>query len=246
MKDFFSAFGEAAERGLPPVMVSGRHIFHRPTIAAIVVDIIGKLRPNANARLLEIGCGVGLMLRPLAPLVAEAVGIDHCSLLRQFSSLEPPANVRLLDGRFPEVRPDGTFDHILVYSVLQYMAGADEARHFVNASLELLAPGGSLLIGDLPNADSNRRFCSSTEGQRVTEAYTLAKFGDQELNQAAYAAWADIRRDVVIPPSFIDDRFLLGLLVDLRHRGYESYLLPQPRALPFSLTREDLLIRHRG
>ena len=246
MKDFFSAFGEAAERGLPPVMVSGRHIFHGPTIAAIVDDIVVKLRPKSNARLLEIGCGVGLMLRLLAPLVAEAVGIDHCSLLREFSALKPPANVRLVVGRFPEIRPDGRFDHILVYSVLQYMAGADEARCFVNASLELLAPGGSLLIGDLPNADSHRRFCSSTEGRRVTEAYTLARFADQELNPAAYAAWADIQRDVVMPPSFIDDRFLSALLVDLRRKGYESYLLPQPHALPFSLTREDVLIRHRG
>jgi SAM-dependent methyltransferase len=246
MKDFFSAFGEAAERNLPPVMVSGRHIFHGPTIAAIVDDIIGKLRPKGNARLLEIGCGVGLMLRPLAPLVAEAVGIDHCSLLREFSALELPANVRLLAGRFPEIRPDGRFHYILIYSVLQYMAGADEARGFVNESLELLAPGGRLLIGDLPNADSHRRFCSSTEGRRVTEDYALAKSGDRKLNPAAYAAWADIQRDLVMPPSFIDDSFLLALLVDLRRRGYESYLLPQPHALPFSLTREDLLIRQRG
>jgi hypothetical protein len=126
------------------------------------------------------------------------------------------------------------------------MAGADEARSFVNESLELLAPGGSLLIGDLPNADSHRRFCSSTEGQRVTEDYKLARLGDQKLNPAAYAAWADIQRDVVMPPCFIDDSFLVALLVDLRRRGYESYLLPQPCALPFSLTREDLLIRHRG
>jgi len=244
-KDFFAAFGQAAEQNLPPVMVSGRHAFHDRAVPSIVEDVIAKLRPQPHGRLLEIGCGLGLILRPLAALVREAVGIDHPSLLHELARLEPPVNLTLVPGRFPEAKPAGNFDYIVVYSVLHYMTGADEARAFVDQCLELLAPGGRLLIGDIPNADAQRRFRVSTEAKQINEEYDEARKADQKTNSKAYAVKAQIEHNVVLPPSFLDDQFALGMLSELRVRGYESYLLPQPPGLPFNMTREDLLIHRR-
>lgn len=245
-KDFFSVFGEAAGRRLPEIIVSGRHSFQASTIAAIVDDIVGKLRLRRDARLLEIGCGTGLLLRPLSLLVAEAAGIDHASFIPNFSFPGLPDNLTFIAGRFPDVRPPGQFHHILAYSVLHYLDGPEHARAFIAACLDLLAPGGRLLLGDLPNADSHRRFSNSSEGRKITEEYVSARSHDREISPEAYAAWAEIERNATTPPAYINDAFLLNEMNSLRERGYEAYLVPQPCALPFSQTREDLLVLRRN
>src|SRR5690348_507789 len=104
MTDAFSAFGEAAHK-LPPIMVSGRLPIFADAIDDTVADIVSKLRPQKSDRLLEIGCGLGLILRPLSTLVQTAVGVDHESLIEEFSSQGLPHNLNLLAGRFPETRP---------------------------------------------------------------------------------------------------------------------------------------------
>ncbi len=75
MNDALSAFGEAAAHRLPPIMVSGRLPVFSTIIDETVEDVSAKLRPEKTDRLLEIGCGLGLLLRPLASMVHEAVGI---------------------------------------------------------------------------------------------------------------------------------------------------------------------------
>lgn len=245
MKDYFAVFAESAEKQLPPVMVSGRHPFHASSIPSIVADIAGKLRPRNDGRLLEIGCGVGLLLRPLSEMVDLCVGIDHGSLIAEFSNQGLKAGLSLMTGRFPEVKPEGTFDHILVYSVLHYMMGADEARTFIDACLEILAPGGTLLIGDLPNADAAERCHNSNEGRLINQEYVAARRLDQDRYRQAYANQESIEQNVVRPPTFINDQFVLDLLTDLRRRGYEAHVLPQPAGLPFNSTREDVLIHRR-
>lgn len=240
MDDAFSAFGEAAAQKLPPIMVSGRLPVFAAVINDIVDDIVAKLRPQETDRLLEIGCGLGLLLRPLSSLVRETVGIDHSALIEEFTSQGPPANVRLLAGRFPDVRPEDSFDCILVYSVMHYLSGEEAAREFIEGCLELLAPGGRLLIADLPNHDVWNRFHSSSEGEGSLKAIEARKQAAREQYPDEFKVYSKFTAT-----RFIDDAFILRVLIDLRGRGYEAYLLPQRPAMPNSMTREDILIRRR-
>ncbi|MHB8461374.1 MAG: class I SAM-dependent methyltransferase [Vulcanimicrobiaceae bacterium] len=241
MNDAFSAFGEAAAHRLPPIMVSGRLPVFSTIIDETVEDVSAKLRPEKTDRLLEIGCGLGLLLRPLASMVHEAVGIDHPSLVEEFSSQQPPDNVLLLPGRFPDVRPSGSFDAILVYSVMHYLPSAEAAGAFIDGCLEVLAPGGRLLLADLPNHDAWQRYHASSEGQGHLEAIEARKQAMREQYPEEYKIYAKFTAT-----RFIDDAFVLSVLTDLRGRGYETYILPQHPAMPNCKTREDILIQRRA
>ena len=40
----------------------------------------------------------------------------------------------------------------------------------------------------------------------------------------------------------VDDSFLLDLMMHIRNKGFEAYVLPQPLDLPFGGSREDILV----
>ena len=43
----------------------------------------------------------------------------------------------------------------------------------------------------------------------------------------------------------LDDSLVMMLMMRYRQMGYETYLVPQNKQLPFSNTREDILVRSR-
>jgi SAM-dependent methyltransferase len=239
--NYFEAYGEAAARIADPTIAAGRYPFQSDDQPNMVKDVIDKLELPSVGRLLEIGFGSGQLLRPLAELVGEAAGVDHIAAVTRLVGQLPP-HVSLVAGRWPDVRPSGKFDRILIYSVLQYLGGRDTARQFIDAAVEVLADGGLLLIGDLPNRDAVRRFSESAFGQQFTSSWR---------RQVAECESSDVRvlheifaRAARTEP-FIDDDFILTLVADYRRAGLDAYTLPQPLGLPFCHTREDLLVRRR-
>jgi hypothetical protein len=102
---------------------------------------------------------------------------------------------------------------------------------FFDACLELLADGGQLLIGDIPNQSMRKRFFSSASGVRF----------HQEFTGGTGAAPAVAHN--TLEPGHIDDAALLGLVLRARSAGYDAFLLPQAPDLPMANRREDLLVR---
>src|SRR5437867_2438806 len=152
--DAFDAYGKIAAECQDPIAISGRLHVSSGTAKLIVDDILSKLHPVNSHRLLEIGCGVGVLLTPLAPHFREAIGVDHPSCIQKYSDFGVPTNVRLVAGNWPQTRPQGCFDRILVYSVLQCLGDAASAYDFINECLNVLNPGGALMLGDIPNEDA--------------------------------------------------------------------------------------------
>ncbi|MDY7089482.1 MAG: amino acid adenylation domain-containing protein, partial [Actinomycetota bacterium] len=111
------------------------------------VDAILALRPR---RVLEIGVGSGLLLSRIAPLVEAYWGTD----------LSEEA-IHTLRGHFPDVTlsarpaddvdglPVGFFDTIVINSVVQYFPGVDYLVDVLTKAIGLLAPGGSVFVGDV-------------------------------------------------------------------------------------------------
>jgi hypothetical protein len=202
----------------------------------ILRDIASKL---ANLRrrgqnVLDIGPGCSGLASSLIDLCRRRghrlALIDSAEMLALLP--ETPA-VSKIAGRFPEDCGDflanhrGRLDAILVYSVLQYVFAEGNVFAFLDRALELLADGGQLLIGDLPNQSMRKRFFGSAAGIRFHRRFT----GTRETPSAEPYV-----------PGRMDDAVVLSLILRARAAGYHAYLVPQAPALPMANRREDILI----
>ena len=120
---------------------------------AAAVQRIRELRPN---RVLEIGCGVGLLLEKLAPECTEYVGTDFSAaavdqLTRWACGRPGLRHVQLLRGSATELEdlPASRYDTIILNSVVQYFPDIEYLLAVIAKALRLLAPGGNIFLGDI-------------------------------------------------------------------------------------------------
>jgi SAM-dependent methyltransferase len=208
--------------------------------AAIFADIRARLPvlDDDGGLLVDIGCGCtelpALLAGHAVARGAEVVLIDSAEMLAAL-----PADVpgRRVAGRFPalpELRAElaGRATAVVSYSVLHYVFEGGDLHGFVDAAVELLAPGGHLLLGDIPNVSKRTRFFSTATGAAYHRAFMGSDSGP-------------VVEPFALRPGTLDDGVLMGLMLRYRQAGFEAYLLPQDRSLPMQNRREDLLIvRH--
>jgi len=205
----------------------------------ILADIRAKLSnlELVGQRVLDVGPGCGGVAQAVFALCREKghalTLIDSAEMLALLPD-EPFAAKRA--GRFPEECAEylaahrGRLDAILVYSVVQYVFRDGNLFAFFDACLDLLAEGGQLLIGDIPNQSMRKRFFSSACGVRFHQEFT----GTAEIPAVTHN---------ILEPGHIDDAVLLGLVLRARSAGYDAFLVPQDAGLPMANRREDLLVR---
>lgn len=232
----FDNFARTAATNLADTEIAGRYAFQAAAERRVLPDVLGKLALQPEDALLEIGCGPGNLLIPLAHFVAEALGIDNGPAIDRMRARAPLAeNLKGLAGNFLDMDLAGLrFDKVLVYSVLHYLSSPAQVIEFVDRALAVCRPGGRILLGDLTNRDRKTRFAGSAAGQQVRTEW--------EAQVAASGGHAfeslPVDKDLVA----IDDALVLEILRHVRTAGHEAYLLSQPPELPFGGSREDILI----
>jgi SAM-dependent methyltransferase len=103
----------------------------------------------ARGRLLDVGCGRGLMLARLAALGHEAWGTEVSPLAGAVQ--DPPAGVQVFLGALADLAlPAAHFDAVTFFHSLEHVP--DLART-LDAAARLLRPGGALVVA-APNLDS--------------------------------------------------------------------------------------------
>jgi hypothetical protein len=206
--------------------------------AAIFRDICRKLTNLARPAQTVFDIGPGCSDLPL--FLAEACErgghtLVLCDSAEMLAHLPDDSFVLKSPGCFPRESAGliaefaGRVDAILVYSVLHYVFVDLPLFDFLDAGLCLLAPGGQLLIGDVPNVSKRKRFFTSAAGIRCHQAFT----GTDELPAVAFNA---------LERSKIDDAVLMSILARSRAAGFDAYILPQSADLPMANRREDILI----
>jgi 2-polyprenyl-3-methyl-5-hydroxy-6-metoxy-1,4-benzoquinol methylase len=176
-------------------------------------------------------------LIPLSFRVNHATGMDHSDIIDTCRARFADERVTWLPGQFPEVKPRGLFDRILVYSVIHYLNDLNHVKHFIMEAVSLLRPTGKLLIGDIPNSDRKARFRSSDAGKAFEQKWqkTMAERNEPDIVGAA-------RPRELIALGTLDDAGIMELLRVTRSRGLHSYVMPQPSNLPMGYTREDIVV----
>jgi SAM-dependent methyltransferase len=199
---------------------------------AIFADIVAKLPALAaeGKRVLDIGPGCSGLPRLLLDLCArnghDVVLVDSPEMLAQ---LPDAPHVAKVAGAFPAAAPAGPFDAVLAYSVLHYVFAEANVFAFLDRALGLLAHGGALLIGDVPNVSKRARFFSSPAGIAFHKRF----MGTDEPPPAEQGR---------AEPGKIDDSVVLALLARARAAGCDAHVVPLAPDLPLANRREDILV----
>jgi SAM-dependent methyltransferase len=215
--------------------IAGRYEFQAAAERLIVPDVLRKLDICNEDSLIEIGCGTGNLLIPLSYFVAQASGLDNFGVIGRLKSrIGGASQMCLYEGDFLTTSiPLTSFSKVLIYSVIHYLEDESAVIAFVDKALQLIKPGGRLLIGDVPNLDKKKRFSETKRG------IALSKQWQNQVHAAGPHPMSLLPRDTSLVK--ITDRLIVGLIEHGRSKGFESYVLSQPPELPFGNTREDLL-----
>jgi 2-polyprenyl-6-hydroxyphenyl methylase/3-demethylubiquinone-9 3-methyltransferase len=107
-------------------------------------------QPLSGLRLLDIGCGGGLLCEPLSRLGAAVTGIDASERnigIARAHALKTGAKVTYMSCAVEDiVDKEPGFDIVLAMEVVEHVA---DIRAFVSAAAKLVNPGGLLVVATL-------------------------------------------------------------------------------------------------
>jgi 2-polyprenyl-3-methyl-5-hydroxy-6-metoxy-1,4-benzoquinol methylase len=171
-------------------------------LSATVARIAG-YRP---AHVLEIGCGVGLIVRDLAPCCQTYFGVDVSeaaivSLQRWLRDQKEYRHVTVSRRGADELGDldPGSFDTVILNSVIQYFPDVDYLLKVLGQAVELVAPGGRVFIGDIRHRGLLRVFYSSVQLARASHSL---RAGDLRGRVARAPAR---ERELCIDPEFFSE-----------------------------------------
>ena len=204
---------------------------------AIFADILAKL-PALSLRdgvVIDIGCGCTdlprIMMDHCERQGHHLVMIDSAEML---ALLPDRPSAEKMPARFPECEElfanhAQSAGAVIVYAVMQSVFAEGSVWEFVDRALTLLAPGGAMLIGDVPNVSKRKRFFASERGIAFHKQFMeTASPPEVRFNQ--------------LEPGRIDDAVVLGIVGRARLQGFDAYVVPQRENLPMANRREDILI----
>lgn len=168
-----------------------------------LTNTIGRIQALKPSRILEIGCGVGLLLQHLASSAAAYVGIDFSAFaiqqLKQWMhGQECFQHVEVIQRNAMELQDlsGGSFDLVVINSVVQYFPDIGYLVTVLHEALRLLTPDGKVFIGDVRDLSLLTTFHSAVQLGKAAATVNVGQL------RKRIARAVDQDKELVIDPEF--------------------------------------------
>jgi amino acid adenylation domain-containing protein len=166
-------------------------------------NTIGRIRALKPCRILEIGCGVGLLLEHLAPRCEVYYGVDISAVAIErlktwtFNRTEL-SHVEL--QRRSALQLEGVqhayYDTVILNSVVQFFPDLSYLQEVLKRTVGWISRGGRIFVGDVRPPGLQRVFQSAVQLERAAESICVGQL--QRVIEEA----TDREKDLLIDPRF--------------------------------------------
>lgn len=165
-----------------------------------VEQTVERILARGPSRVLEVGCGTGLLLFRIAPHCAEYCGtdisqvaLDHVA--RHWHRPTPPRLLRRSADDFEDIEP-GTFDAVVVNSVAQYFPSAAYLARVLEGAVTSVADGGFIFVGDVRSLPLLEAFHTGVELTHAPDDLSLEHFRQRVRRRVTQ------ERELALDPAF--------------------------------------------
>jgi amino acid adenylation domain-containing protein len=198
-----------------------------------VDDAVGRILSLGPKRVLEIGCGTGLLLFRLASHCESYVGIDFSATALGYVQQQLTARggrdgvVVLLERRADDFRDieANSFDAVILNSVVQYFPSVVYLLRVLEGAIKATRPGGFVFVGDVRSLPLLEAFHASVELAKADAALPV-----EELRQLIRKRAGD-EEELILDPAFF-----IALKEHLPQISYTE-VLPKRAHLQNEMTR---------
>lgn len=188
---FNETYGESAEKEESDFNIIGWNSSYtskpltNEEMKEFVDNTINRICSYKPKRVLEIGCGTGLLLLKIAPNCELYCGTDISATGLSFiqqklnqQHIENNGQVVLKQLRADQLDevPQERYDMIIMNSVVQYFPNIQYLLNVVENSINLLKSDGQIFIGDVRNLSLLEMFHTSVESYKANEDMAIKQF----------------------------------------------------------------------
>ncbi len=168
-----------------------------------VEQTVARILSLKPGKVLELGCGTGLLLSRIAPHCESYVGADisetglnHIRTLKD--SVPGLERISLLHRGAHEIDDFATdsLDTVVINSVVQHFPDADYLVKVIQGAARLVRPGGHIFVGDVPNVILRETFNASVQLFRASDEDTVEQVWQRMRQQM------DAEKDLQFAPAF--------------------------------------------
>jgi SAM-dependent methyltransferase len=170
------------------------------------VHTIARIQALQPQRILEIGCGTGMILHRLAPLCAAYYGRDISSraiaAIRQWMRPEDGfghVDLAVQQALDPWGVEPGTIDTVVLNSVIQYFPDEAYLTAVLQRAFETLTPGGHIFAGDIIHPALLPAFHVSVQLSKAPADMTAGALRQR------IAELLQLENELSVPPVFFRD-----------------------------------------
>jgi len=168
-------------------------------------NTLQRIRALKPTRVLEIGCGVGLLLEHLAPNCDVYHGVDfsHEAIDRLRELVKARADlmhVKLDECSALELQEadPATYDTVILNSVVQYFPDIEYLLAVIRRAITWLSPSGHIFLGDIRHHGLLKAFHTSVQLSRCAPGTSAKELRDR-ITQAI-----EQEKELVINPQFFE------------------------------------------